>query len=63
MSGTSMAAPHISGLIAYLIARDGNTTPSAMIDKIQSAAQKGILADIRVSYIIYSDRLFTHVSC
>ena len=57
MSGTSMAAPHISGLIAYFIARDGNTTPSLMMDKIQGAAQKGVLANIRVSYIIYFDRL------
>lgn len=63
MSGTSMAAPHISGLIAYFIARDGNTTPSLMRDKIQGAAQKDILANIRVFYTIYFDQLFTHVSC
>ena len=47
MSGTSMAAPHVAGLIAYLIARDGNIAPAAMQTKLQGLAKKNALKDIR----------------
>ncbi|PFH47212.1 hypothetical protein AMATHDRAFT_152700 [Amanita thiersii Skay4041] len=43
LSGTSMATPHIAGLVAYFIALDGNISPAAMTTKIQTLAVKGIL--------------------
>ncbi|KAF8639361.1 hypothetical protein AX17_001550 [Amanita inopinata Kibby_2008] len=46
ISGTSMSTPHISGLIAYFIARDGNLSPSAMTSKLQSLAVSGALTGI-----------------
>ena len=42
-----MATPHISGLIAYLLARDGNVSPADLQAKIQGLAKKDALGDIR----------------
>ncbi|KAF8996963.1 serine protease [Cyathus striatus] len=46
ISGTSMATPHVAGLIAYLIARDGNVSPADMSTKLQSLSLKGVLSGI-----------------
>ncbi|PFH47216.1 hypothetical protein AMATHDRAFT_6996 [Amanita thiersii Skay4041] len=46
ISGTSMATPHVAGLVAYLIALQGNISPAAMSTKIQSLAVKGVLSSI-----------------
>ncbi|KAH9485655.1 Alkaline serine protease [Psilocybe cubensis] len=46
ISGTSMATPHVAGLVAYLIAKDGNVSPAAMATKLQSLAVKGVLTSI-----------------
>ncbi|PFH47214.1 hypothetical protein AMATHDRAFT_50473 [Amanita thiersii Skay4041] len=46
ISGTSMATPHVSGLVAYLIGLQGNVSPAAMTTKIQSLAVKGVLTGI-----------------
>ncbi|GLB42668.1 putative peptidase S8 family protein [Lyophyllum shimeji] len=46
ISGTSMATPHIAGLIAYLIALQGNVSPASMSSKIQSMSLKGVLSGI-----------------
>ncbi|KAJ3483614.1 hypothetical protein NLI96_g6193 [Meripilus lineatus] len=46
ISGTSMATPHVAGLIAYLISHSGNTTPAAMSTKLKSLAVKGVLTSI-----------------
>ncbi|TWU76889.1 subtilisin-like serine protease [Metarhizium rileyi] len=46
LSGTSMAAPHIAGLAAYLSALGGQTSPAALCKKIQDTATKGALKDV-----------------
>ncbi|KAF8992119.1 serine protease [Cyathus striatus] len=53
ISGTSMATPHIAGLIAYLISKDGNVTPAAMSTKIQSLAVKNALTSIPSGTVNY----------
>ncbi|PFH47792.1 hypothetical protein AMATHDRAFT_6424 [Amanita thiersii Skay4041] len=45
-SGTSMATPHVAGLMAYLISRDKNVSPSTMSTKIASSAVQGALTGI-----------------
>lgn len=42
-----MATPHISGLLAYLLARDGNVSPAALQAKVKLLAMKNVLGDIR----------------
>ncbi|TFK21493.1 serine protease [Coprinopsis marcescibilis] len=46
ISGTSMATPHIAGLVAYLIAKDGNISPAAMSTKLKSLALNGVISGI-----------------
>ncbi|KAK1756701.1 peptidase S8/S53 domain-containing protein [Echria macrotheca] len=41
ISGTSMAAPHIAGLGAYLLALEGPRTPAALCSRIAALAQSG----------------------
>ncbi|KAK7948101.1 serine protease [Apiospora aurea] len=43
LSGTSMAAPHVSGLGAYLLTLEGSRTPSALCSRIQSLATVGVV--------------------
>ncbi|KAG0234657.1 serine protease [Mortierella sp. GBAus27b] len=43
ISGTSMAAPHVAGIVALLIAQYGNTSPSNLRGALQNAANKGVL--------------------
>ncbi|KAM6496390.1 serine protease [Amanita muscaria] len=45
IDGTSMAAPHISGLVAYFIALEGNLPPADMITKVQALAVPDIVKD------------------
>ncbi|TEB31173.1 subtilisin-like protein [Coprinellus micaceus] len=47
LSGTSMAAAHVAGLVAYLIGLEGNTTPAAMSDKIKDYGLPNVLSGIR----------------
>ncbi|KAH8826664.1 serine protease [Flagelloscypha sp. PMI_526] len=46
LSGTSMATPHVSGLVAYLISAYGNKTPAEMSDFLKSLAVVDKLANI-----------------
>ncbi|GLB43153.1 putative peptidase S8 family protein [Lyophyllum shimeji] len=46
ISGTSMASPHVAGLIAYFIGQSGNKSPAAMSALVKSLAVEGVLDDI-----------------
>ncbi|EAU82190.1 serine protease [Coprinopsis cinerea okayama7 len=46
ISGTSMATPHVAGLVAYLIGRDGNVSPAAMATKIINSSVNGALSGV-----------------
>ncbi|KAJ2928325.1 hypothetical protein H1R20_g8752, partial [Candolleomyces eurysporus] len=46
ISGTSMASPHVTGLVAYLIALQGNIEPAAMRKKVQELGTRDVLSDI-----------------
>ncbi|KAI0669858.1 serine protease [Trametes maxima] len=46
VSGTSQATPHIAGLIATLISRDGNSSPASISSQIQQLSTKGALTGI-----------------
>ncbi|KAF9531518.1 serine protease [Crepidotus variabilis] len=46
MTGTSMAAPHVAGLVAYLISAGGNLSPDDMSTLVKNLAAKGVLSDI-----------------
>jgi subtilisin family serine protease len=46
MSGTSMASPHIAGLAAYLMAKDGKIAPADLCKKIQTLATRDLVTSI-----------------
>ncbi|KAF8607032.1 serine protease [Ceratobasidium sp. AG-I] len=46
ITGTSMAAPHVAGLIAYLLAVEGRRTPANMLTRIKKLAPDGVLTNI-----------------
>ncbi|RYP79035.1 hypothetical protein DL771_000013 [Monosporascus sp. 5C6A] len=43
LSGTSMAAPHVAGLAAYLLALEGERDPIALCERIQELATKDVV--------------------
>lgn len=45
LSGTSMAAPHIAGLGAYLLALEGDRDPVALCQRMQDLATKDVVTD------------------
>ena len=49
ISGTSMATPHVAGLVAYLLSTTAGlcAPPALMSNCIKSLAHKGVLSDIR----------------
>ncbi|RCI10899.1 putative subtilisin-like protease [Ophiocordyceps polyrhachis-furcata BCC 54312] len=57
ISGTSMAAPHITGLGAYLAALEGITDPSALCRRIQELATRDVLTNVpegTVNYLAFN---------
>ncbi|KAJ8522139.1 hypothetical protein ONZ45_g1228 [Pleurotus djamor] len=53
ISGTSMATPHIAGLVAYIISYSGNLSPAAMSTRIQSLSVRGALSGIPSGTVNY----------
>lgn len=47
VSGTSMAAAHIAGLVAYLIALQGKVSPAKMLTKLTDLSTKDALTGLR----------------
>lgn len=45
-SGTSMAAPHVAGLAAYIIGLQGDMTPAALSTYLQSTAITGVVTGL-----------------
>jgi subtilisin family serine protease len=58
MSGTSMASPHIAGLAAYLMGKDGKMAPDALCQKIQALSTKDVVTSIpgkdTVNYLAFN---------
>ncbi|TEB21323.1 serine protease [Coprinellus micaceus] len=46
ISGTSMATPHVAGVAAYLISKDGNVSPAALETKIKNLSTKNAISGI-----------------
>jgi len=46
LSGTSMSTPFISGLVAYLVALDGDTPPANMKTRLRGLSSQGIINSI-----------------
>ena len=47
ISGTSMAAPHVAGAVALLLALESGLIPSAVAERIAATATPGVLSDVR----------------
>ena len=45
LDGTSMAAPHVTGLAARLLQADPALTPSEVADRLQASATAGVITD------------------
>lgn len=43
MSGTSMATPHVAGLVLYLMAKEGLTSPDDIVAKLKHLAIEGVV--------------------
>ncbi|KAK8246166.1 peptidase S8/S53 domain-containing protein [Phyllosticta capitalensis] len=59
LDGTSMAAPHVAGLAAYLTALEGERSPADLCNRIQQIATKGLVTNIdntgSANYLAYND--------
>jgi len=54
MTGTSMACPHVSGLVAYLIGLNGNVLPDIMKETIRQSALQAPLGDETIDRLAYN---------
>jgi cerevisin len=65
LSGTSMAAPHIAGLVAYVISMYGNQAPAEMKKWLAIAATNGTITKLagdnnnRLAYNCWSETCYT----
>lgn len=51
ISGTSMATPHITGLVLYLKALEGLTTPAATIARLKALGTSGAITGVPSSTV------------
>nr|QIK03896.1 subtilisin-like serine protease precursor [Lignosus rhinocerotis] len=56
ISGTSMATPHVAGLVACLISDGGNLLPEAMSDRLQQLATKNAISGVPPGTVNYLAR-------
>ena len=53
-----MASPHIAGLAAYLMGKDGKMAPDALCQKIQALSTKNVITSIpdsnTVNYLAFN---------
>ena len=47
LDGTSMACPHVTGLVAYFLALEGNMSPLSMKQKLRSLTTSGVISSLR----------------
>ncbi|KAG5651221.1 hypothetical protein H0H81_009433 [Sphagnurus paluster] len=52
--GSTTATPHVAGLIAYLIGKNGNSSPAAITSQLKSLSVKGVLTGIRAYPVLPS---------
>ncbi|EJD40475.1 subtilisin-like protein [Auricularia subglabra TFB-10046 SS5] len=52
MSGTSMASPHVAGIVAYIIGLEGNKSPARILARIKQFSPDGILSGLSVSHLM-----------
>lgn len=46
ISGTSMATPHVTGLVLYLKALEGLTTPASTIARLKALGTSGLVSGV-----------------
>ncbi|OIW23830.1 subtilase [Coniochaeta ligniaria NRRL 30616] len=46
MSGTSMACPHVSGLVLYLMAKEGLTDPAAIVARVKGIGSANVISGV-----------------
>ncbi|KAF8645749.1 hypothetical protein AX16_007616 [Volvariella volvacea WC 439] len=56
LSGTSMASPHVAGLVAYFISKDGNQSPAALSTKLQTLSIKNAISGLPSGTLNYLSR-------
>ncbi|TFK25386.1 serine protease [Coprinopsis marcescibilis] len=49
ISGTSMATPHVAGLVAYLISKEGNAAPAVIEARIKALSVKGVITGLNAA--------------
>lgn len=46
MSGTSMACPHVSGLVLYLMAKEGLSDPAALVARVKGVGSANVIRGV-----------------
>jgi cerevisin len=46
LSGTSMACPHVAGMVASILSSEGQMTPAAMSNRLKALGAQGVLKKV-----------------